>query len=444
MVKILRLTCIITGIMLILMSAFIVSLRRYPAGDWLLYHQFGTSLTLITQTDGDESSARFWFDDPILVDPVNTGYALLGITPDHRRFTLNRAGRTPGNAGLLQMDISGGELHNPLRQLAREYRAYNGSPIVYANYSPDGNWIALSIESPGQSQYYSLFVITSEGENPLLLVENVERVGDLLWSPDGQWIAYSASHPGRNQQRDIHIIKRDGSETRQLSDFYGCFCVPGGWSPDSQWLTFSTEDGLRDPALPRNFEMFEIYRAHVDGQQLERLTNTGNNKVFRGWSRSGEWLIFANITGMYAPQLFGINIVTGEQKPFTRPGAYYFVDWAGDVMIIDFDLPYREHIVSMEPDSGVEVMLAPEGRLEYITESGEWIYYFAGTENSDLFRVRTDGRGRQQLTQGRESLRIIGEIPAVDLRYQPVMSMAAGMIVLLGGMLSTRLTRLRS
>ena len=240
---------------------------------------------------------------------------------------------------------------------------------------------------------------------------------------------------------DVSLIRRDGSQARQLSDFNGCICLMATWSPNSQAVIFSTERGRGDPDRPQNFNLFEIYRVGIDGSQPEQLTRTGIIKYSRGWSPDGEWLMFHNIDAVSRFRIFGLNMLTGEQKQFTEPGENYFWGWAGDSMIIDYGLPDGGHIVSIEPDSGDSVTLAPDGRVEYVTD--DWIYYLAGTENADIFRVHPDAGDRQQLTQGGTFTHIIDEIPAVDLPYSPLWIFLAGGLMLSAAAIPSRIIMFR-
>jgi Tol biopolymer transport system component len=71
---------------------------------------------------------------------------------------------------------------------------------MFAAYSPDGQWIALEIESGGVS---GLWVMPASGGETTLITDDVGHGCTPSWSPDGTMIAFART--GEDSERDIWI-----------------------------------------------------------------------------------------------------------------------------------------------------------------------------------------------------------------------------------------------
>ena len=112
----------------------------------------------------------------------------------------------------------------------------DGSP----SWSPDGQRIAFRSDRDGNDEIY---VMDSDGTNPINLTQSTGFDGFPSWSPDGQHIVFESS---RDSDLDIYIMDSDGTNPTNLTQSTGLDWFPS-WSPDSQRIVFwSDRDGNRE------------------------------------------------------------------------------------------------------------------------------------------------------------------------------------------------------
>lgn len=113
---------------------------------------------------------------------------------------------------------------------------------TYPSYSPDGKQIVFRrvINEAGfqwdlsNSQRNSeIFVMNSDGTNPINLSKNAAYDGWGAWSPDGKWILFSSNRSGPANIGQLYIINPDGSNLQKITDGPGAFVQPS-WSKDGK------------------------------------------------------------------------------------------------------------------------------------------------------------------------------------------------------------------
>ena len=94
--------------------------------------------------------------------------------------------------------------------------------------------IAFASTRDGNSEIY---VMDSDGSNPLRLTINPARDYDPSWSPDGNTIAYASwDVQFRRNRKTIHLMTAEGEHLKQLSeehngsDTFPDWFAPVGWS----------------------------------------------------------------------------------------------------------------------------------------------------------------------------------------------------------------------
>ena len=132
----------------------------------------------------------------------------------------------------------------------------------------------------GESEFY---LIDSTGQNLRKLETHKAKQGsEHTWSPDGRFLAYVSREIGRTA---IHVLNLRNKESRGLIDHPSRNWSPA-WSPNGKWIAFvSDRDGDR-----------HIYRIDVDGSNLKRLTNKGENEK-PAWSPDSQWIAFNSYRG---------------------------------------------------------------------------------------------------------------------------------------------------
>jgi WD40-like Beta Propeller Repeat len=146
-------------------------------------------------------------------------------------------------------------------------------------WSADSRWLASEVIADGRSRI--LVVDSRTGVGHFVTPKDVTAHCP-LWSPDGGWIAFTLeSAPG---SRSLAIIRTDGSGQRKVSAGVGRFQVsgPDTWSPDGAWIYFDAQGS----GLGR------VYRANVAEGQSTPLTDAGILAVAPASSPDGTLIAF--------------------------------------------------------------------------------------------------------------------------------------------------------
>jgi Tol biopolymer transport system component len=198
-----------------------------------------------------------------------------------------------------------------------------------AALAPDGKRVAFVSERDGNLQLYSVGV---DGSGLRRLTHEFALDDHPAWSPDGRQIAFvSTRRPAREVGRawnGIYVMNADGSAVRRLSgeaaDYSPSYSPPGArrgdriafasgsgvaggtdlyvMKPDGSgrqlvvkdggWPSFSA-DGEALYFHSRRQGRWGVYRVHLDGTGLERLTPLDLDAYTPRASADGKWLVLA-------------------------------------------------------------------------------------------------------------------------------------------------------
>jgi dipeptidyl aminopeptidase/acylaminoacyl peptidase len=167
------------------------------------------------------------------------------------------------------------------------------------SWSPEGNAIAFLAD---KDLHYDAYVmdlrtsITSEpsGETlfPIRLLLSIERPGwNIKWSPDGNWLAVVFEGPG--QEYLTYLISRDGKENSVLSvDGKPIDARSPAWSPDGKRLAFSSDMtgwhniGILDRGSK---DIFWLKESHCERHSPD-WSPVSNNLVYVSANGAETWL----------------------------------------------------------------------------------------------------------------------------------------------------------
>jgi tRNA A-37 threonylcarbamoyl transferase component Bud32 len=210
-----------------------------PDGQWIAFDRgdSGTESIWLMRSDGSDarSSARGRSPD---------------WSPDGRYLAYESLGDRPH---IWLLEISTGA-SRPLTSGSRPYRA--------PDWSPDGQEIVAMSRLSSDWQIVIINVATG-AERQVTSGSGDKRFP--AWSPDGRLIAYNTLDSS-GWPDDIWIIETSGSGARAITS-RGNNGRPT-WSPDGQYLVFNNYIDRR----------WALYRADVNGQQGEQLTNGGHDQ----------------------------------------------------------------------------------------------------------------------------------------------------------------------
>ena len=184
------------------------------------------------------------------------------------------------NSDIYVMDSDGG---NPVRLTTDPARDYDPS------WSPDGERIAfVSNRNRGIEQ---IFVMDSNGQNATRLTEEWTHQ-EPAWSPQGERIAYVRNKGGRQ----IWVMDPDGGNKKQLTQI-GKNRQPA-WSPDGEQIAFvSYARGANG-----------IYVMDENGDYQVRLTPDMNFTANPSWSPDGNWIGYGAVDKSHTFQIYGVRV----------------------------------------------------------------------------------------------------------------------------------------
>lgn len=154
------------------------------------------------------------------------------------------------------------------------------APIIYPQWSPDGQWIAFSIggffldrdKKPAQ-----LMMVRSDGSDARTLKTEEGNAGFPSFSPDGKQLVYRFWTTRAGGLRVMNLA--DGT-TRTLTTDFDNFPV---WSPKGDRILFTR-------LIDNDFELFTI---KPDGTGAKRLTTLPGNDSHASWSPDGDYILWS-------------------------------------------------------------------------------------------------------------------------------------------------------
>jgi Tol biopolymer transport system component len=144
----------------------------------------------------------------------------------------------------------------------------------YPVVSPDGTRIAFLSSGDGSVDIY---VMDADGSNLVNLTNNPAWDAEPTWSPDGTRIAFTSNRDG---EPDIYVMDADGSNAVRLTN--NPVRYSPAWSPDGTRIAFTS---LVD------FD-YEIYKMNADGSNPVNLTADPARDEEPAWSPDGTRIAF--------------------------------------------------------------------------------------------------------------------------------------------------------
>lgn len=218
----------------------------------------------------------------------------------------------------------------------------------WASWSPDGSEIACAAQA-------SLRIVAEDGASRSLPVP----AGDIQWprwSPDGRVLRFTTSiSANRTVTTAIWEVRRNGTGLRPVFTGRGVSRVCcGSWSPDGRFYVFEARDGEASHLWVRRERA--VWPWHEPEEAPRRLTNGPLSFYAPTWSADGRRIL-----------VFGV-----------QPGGE----------LVRYDAGLRTFVPYAKGLSATWVSFSRRGDL---------MYYSAFPEHV-LWRARTDGTDRRQLT----------------------------------------------
>jgi len=241
------------------------------------------------------------------------------------------------------------------------------------------------------------------------------------WSPDGRWIAWLNDSSG---EYEIYLQQSDGSgEPRQLGSFGGPFRAGLSWSPDSKTLGYQDNGG-------------RFYLVDVESGKRELIYEEASGSNFRvRWSADSGWITWAAGIDNLQNALFLYDVKEGDlhqvssgmfddgSPVFDREG-----NWLYFVSMRDFTGPSYEDVGStfIYDETSVVLMVPLRADVELpnlpTDEMEEWADEDAEAEDSDDEDAEDEeGEGDDEADEADKSVEpVIIELEGFEARAMPV------------------------
>lgn len=303
---------------------------------------------------------------------------------------------------------------------------YSASPV----WSPDGRWILFeAYEGDG----INLYRMTAGGAELQGLTADDANEFSPVWSPDGKWIAFAATRDGNVE---VYRMRSDGAEIRNLTS-HPKTDFPPTWSPDGKYLLFQSD---RSGNL-------QLYLLNVGTMNLDQITHNANGVYDAAWSPDGEWIAFSDYEKIYRMRPSGADLQTLVEKSYYAAAPSWSPDGEWLLFMAEDGIHYNAFL--MRPDGADIQTLLPSdhwfaaskaafakrqiGPYSLIqtpdwSPDGEWIV-FTSEVKAGIFKIRPDGTGLTQLTDGFYDKYPVWS-PPMELMWRRWVSWCAGCLAL--------------
>ncbi len=211
--------------------------------------------------------------------------------------------------------------------------------LNHHDVSPDGQKI-VAVGYASQSTW-SIYVFNFDGTGLTRLTTTVDVFdSEPAWSPDGARIVFTRIYPNQNYRNEIWIMNVDGSSLR----YTGIEGFGARWSPDGTKIIFTNIGDWGPPGLKGS----DILTSHIDGTNLQKMTNTPGDEWYPSWSPDGSKIVYHySQDGKYdSNEIFSMSSDGTERQPLTNNTTWDgMARWSpnGSFICYNSDVPAYQH-----------------------------------------------------------------------------------------------------
>lgn len=205
-------------------------------------------------------------------------------------------------------------------------------------------------------------------------------------------IAVAGSNGHGHNGPDIFMLRPDGTDPRQVTNGPGYHLFPA-LSPDGRRIVFA--HGYYGAHEAPTFNIFTI---RVDGTGERQLTHNGYTNVAPSFSPDGERIIFtSDQTRTGSDRIFTMRADGSDRRQLDHQDNESDPVYSPNGKRIAFVRGGGLH--TMRTDGSHRRFLTRHADELSYSPNGRWIAY-AGCCRTEVFRIRSNGTDKQQLTEG--------------------------------------------
>src|SRR5438270_9125890 len=203
----------------------------------------------------------------------------------------SEAGKTPPRAK---------EVAAAVARMARVGSA--GSP----SFSPDGKWVSFISNMSGSPQAW---IVPSEGGFPRMVTNGDDPVTQAEWSPAGDWIAVTIA-PGGGLNTQVYVVKPDGTGMKLLTQGGQDNNSFNAWTEDGKQIAI--DSSRNDPASRDSF-MVDV----TSGETKLVAKNPGVGGI-EGISNDGKRALLSRLKNRGDNNLYLLDLASGKDTLITK------------------------------------------------------------------------------------------------------------------------------
>src|SRR5262245_24042239 len=181
-------------------------------------------------------------------------------------------------------------------------------------FSPDATRLAFVSDRTGVPQ---VWVASVDGGAPVQVTKGDDPVGRVTWSPDGEWLALSLA-PGGGMNTQVYVVRPDGSGLRRLTDGGKETNNLGDWTHDGKRITMGS-----NRSNPSTIDAYLIDPA--SGERSLVSSNKGLQSL-QDVSRDGTLALVGRLRGRGDNDLYLLNLALKTETlvtPHDPPGSFF-------------------------------------------------------------------------------------------------------------------------
>jgi dipeptidyl aminopeptidase/acylaminoacyl peptidase len=180
-------------------------------------------------------------------------------------------------------------------------------------FSPDGTRLAYVSDQTGVPQ---VWVVNTAGGAAVQVTTGDDPVGRVIWSPNGEWLALSIA-PGGGMNTQIYIVRPDGSGLRRLTDGGKETNNLGDWTHDGRRITMGSNRS--------NPSAIDAYFVDPANGARDLVSSNKGLQTLEDVSRDGALALIGRLRGRGDNDLYLVNLESHTEvlaTPHDPPGSF--------------------------------------------------------------------------------------------------------------------------